>query len=73
MFSHWLRVRIPKGASGEFSSPESTLCADSSSVSVPPPLLPQWHVKDPGHSAKSAGGRLHLNTHIPSTEEVGVG
>ena len=26
-------------------------------------MLTQWHVKDPGHSAKSAGGRLHLNTH----------
>ena len=24
------------------------------------PVLPQWHVKDRGHSAKSAGGRLHL-------------
>ena len=24
------------------------------------PVLPQWHVKDPGHSAKSAGGRLRL-------------
>ena len=23
------------------------------------PVLPQQHVKDPGHSAKSAGGRLH--------------
>ena len=23
-------------------------------------MLPQWHVKDPGHSAKNAGGRLHL-------------
>ena len=33
------------------------------SVSVPPPVLPQEHVKDPGHSAKSAGGRLQLNTH----------
>ena len=32
---------------GEFSSPESTLCTDSYSVSVPPPLLPQWHVKRP--------------------------
>ena len=31
-----LRVRIPAGAAGEFSSPESTLCADSYSVSVPP-------------------------------------
>ena len=26
------------------------------------PALPQWHVKDLGHSAKTAGGRLHLNT-----------
>ena len=25
------------------------------------PMLPQWHIKDPSHSAKSAGGRLHLN------------
>ena len=29
------------------------------------PVLPQLHVKDPGHSAKSAGGRLQLNTHTP--------
>ena len=29
---------------------------------------PHWHVKDPGHSAKSAGGRLHLNTHTPLTQ-----
>ena len=29
------------------------------------PLLPQQHVKDPDHSAKSAGGRLQLNTHTP--------
>ena len=32
-----LQVRIPAGAAGEFSSPELTLCADSHSVSVPPP------------------------------------
>ena len=31
-----LRVRIPAGAAGEFSSPELTLCADSYLVSVPP-------------------------------------
>ena len=30
-----LRVRIPAGAAGEFPSSESTLCADSYSVSVP--------------------------------------
>ena len=34
----------------------------------PTPMLPQWHVKDPGHSAKSAGGRLQLNTHTPLTQ-----
>ena len=27
----------------------------------------QWHVKDLGHSAKNAGGRLHLDTHTPLT------
>ena len=32
------------------------------------PLLLQWHAKDPGHSAKSAGGRLHLNKHTPLTQ-----
>ena len=32
------------------------------------PMLLQWHVKDLGHSAKSAGGRLHLNTHTPLTQ-----
>ena len=33
------------------------------------PMLPQWHIKDPGHSAKSAGGRLHLNMHTPLTQQ----
>ena len=31
-----LRVRIPAVVVGEFSSPESTLCADSYSMSIPP-------------------------------------
>ena len=31
------------------------------------PVLPQWHLKDPDHSAKSAGGKLHLHTHTPLT------
>ena len=53
----------------EFSSPELTLCADSYSVSVPSPVLMQWHVKDPSHSAQSAGDRLHLNMHTPLTEQ----
>ena len=29
------------------------------------PVLPQQHIKDPGHSAKSAGGRLQLDIHAP--------
>ena len=32
------------------------------------PVLPQWHVKDPGHFVKSAGVRLHLNTRTPLTQ-----
>ena len=37
------------------------------------PLLPQWHVKDPSHFAKSAGGRLRLSTYIQLwPTEVGV-
>ena len=70
-----LRDRILAGAAGEFSSPELTLFADSYSVSgpLPPPhptpVLPQWHVKKPGHSAKSAGGMLHTYTLCPLKSE----
>ena len=59
------RVRTPAKAPGEFSSPGSTFCADSYFGIRSTPVLPQKHVKDPGHSAKSAGGRLQLNTHTP--------
>ena len=59
------RVRIPAGTAGEFSSPGSTFCADSYFGIRSTPVLPQEHVKNPGHSAKSAGGRLQLNTHTP--------
>ena len=64
-----LRNRILAGAAGEVSSPESTLCADSYLVSIPALCYRtvQWHIKDPGHSAKSADGRLHLNMHTPLT------
>ena len=58
-----LRVRIPAGVEGEFSSPWSTfVCKLLFGVHCTPDLL-QWHVKDSGHSAKSAGGRLHPNTY----------
>ena len=56
----------PAGAAGKFFF-QSQLCVLTYSVSVLPLMLPQWHVKDPGHSVKSAGGRLHLNTHTPLT------
>ena len=59
------RVRIPAGTAGEFSSPGSTFCADSYFGIRSTPVLPQQHVKNPGDSAKSAGGRLQLNTHTP--------
>ena len=58
--------KVSAGAAGEFSSPELTLCDDLFGGRSIPVLL-QWHGKDHGHSAKSAGGRLHLNTHIPLT------
>ena len=32
------------------------------------PVLPRWHVKDPGHSAESACDRLHLNMHTSLTQ-----
>ena len=60
-----LRFRVPAGVAGEFSSQESTLCADFYPVSGPTHVLPQWRLKDLGHSAKSAGGRLHLNKYTP--------
>ena len=48
--SSW--VQIPAGKAGEFSSPGSTFCADSYVGIRSTPVLPQYHVKDPGHSAK---------------------
>ena len=50
---------------GEFSSPGSTLHADSYFSICPTPMLLQQHVKDPINSAKCAGGRLQLNTQAP--------
>ena len=31
-------------------------------------MSPPWRVKYPGHSAKSAGGKLHRNKHTPLTQ-----
>ena len=59
------RVRVPAGAAGEFSSPGSALCADTYFGIRSTPVLSQYHVKDPCHSAKGIGGRLRVNTHAP--------
>ena len=57
----------PAGAVGEFSSAEFTFWADSYPVSIP--HLQQCHIKDPGHSSKSAGGWLQLNRHTPLKQQ----
>ena len=47
-------VRSSAEAAGEVSS---TVCSDSSFCFTP--VLPQWYLKDPGHSVKRAGGSSH--------------
>ena len=54
----WSRVRVPAGEAGECSFPGSTIRVDSYFGIRSTPVLPQYHVKDPGHSAKGADGRL---------------
>ena len=39
-----------------------SFCADSHFDIRSTPMLLYYHVKDPGHSAKSAGGRFQVNT-----------
>lgn len=41
------------------------ICADSHFSIRYTPMLPQWHVKGPGHCEKSRGGNLQPNTHTP--------
>ena len=67
----WLRVRIPAGTAGEFSSPVNFVCWLLFGVRSTP-VLPQWHVKDPGHSAKSAWRQVtprHAYTLDPTKSE----
>ena len=66
------RVQVLAGAVGDFSSPEVIFCADWYSLSAAPACYFSGAQKDPGHSARSASGRLHLNTytHDPA---IGVG
>ena len=62
--AQWLerRTRDRKVAGIILSSPGSTFCADSYFCIRSTAAEPQQNVKDPGHSAKSASGRLQLNT-----------
>ena len=48
------QVRVPAGGAGEFFSPGSAFCAISYFGMSFNPVLPQYHVKDPGLSAKTA-------------------
>ena len=57
------RVQVLTGVAGEFSSPGPTFCADSYFSIRSTPVFRQQHVKDPGLSVKSSGGRLQLNMH----------
>ena len=59
------------GAAGEFSSPESTLSVCVLTLIRCPfhPCVTAVACKRLGHSAKSAGVRIHLNTHTPLTHQ----
>ena len=56
-------VRVPTGEVGDFFSRVNFLCCYFGIRSTS--VLQQQHVNDPGHSAKSADGRLQLNTYAP--------
>ena len=60
------QVRVPARAGGEFSSPVYTFCTDSYFGMSSNPVLTPQHVKI-FLSAKSVGGKLHLNTHTHPT------
>ena len=63
-----LRVQISAGAAGKnFFSRINVVSRRLFGVRSTL-VLPQWHIKGPGHSTKSAGGRLHLNTHALWTQ-----
>ena len=77
-YEHWTRNRKVKSSNPSRSggwivfSRVNLVCWPLFEIRSTPGLL-QWHVKDPGHSAKSTGGRLHLNTHTPLTQRSQCG
>ena len=58
-----MQVQVLAGVAGELSVLTLLWC-----LFVPPPSIAVAH-KDPGHSAKSAGGSLHLDVHTPLTQQ----
>ena len=71
--THWTHdrkvVSLNPGRSGGRNFFFSYLCVLTLTGVCSTPILLQWHVKDPNHSAKSAGGRSHLNMHTPLTQQ----
>ena len=59
----------PSRSGGEYFSPWWVFCADSYFGIPSTPVLPQWQVKDPGHSVKSA---LRLQVNIQGTYYVAL-
>ena len=67
-----LRVRIPAGAAGEFLL-QSQLFVLTLIRCPFHPRVTAVARKNPSNAAKSAGGRLHLNTHTPLTQRIRSG
>ena len=74
LVKHWSRdgevasSRAGRSGGRVFFSRVNFLCWLSFVVHSIPTLL-QWHIKDPCHSAKSADGRLYLNTCTPLAQQ----
>ena len=63
-----LRIQAVALGCGRIFSSRLNLCWLLFGLHSPPSsLLLQWHIKDPSHSARSAGGRLQIDTHTPFT------
>ena len=63
-----LRARIPGRSGGRIFFSRVNFVCRLLFGALSTHVLPQWHVKDPGHSAKNDSCRSHLNTHTPMTQ-----
>ena len=73
LYQIWERLSLERGCRFESQQEnfllQSQLCVLTLIRCLFQPLLMQWHIKDPSHSDRSAGGRLHLNTYTPLTQQ----